>query len=82
PTLLNSGDIIQLSVLLSQYDGEIKSDTRIEGVSEVKQISAIRLLSEKERKIRERTLFSILYLLLIFSSLVWVIFATLIRNSG
>lgn len=37
PTLLNSGDTIQLSLLLSQHDGTINVDARIEGIPEVKE---------------------------------------------
>ncbi len=36
PMLLNSGDTIQVSLLLAEHDGKIESDARIEGVSEVK----------------------------------------------
>jgi hypothetical protein len=37
PTLLNSGDTIELALLLAQYNGTVQADARIEGVSEVKK---------------------------------------------
>ena len=36
PLLVNSGDAIYITLLLTQHDGTIKLDTRIEGVHEIK----------------------------------------------
>lgn len=37
PLLLNSGDNIQISLLLAQHNGSINIDARIEGINEVKR---------------------------------------------